>query len=163
VRWGVSRPLVLQRFDLNDVYELMGLGAYRQKLTGELSTGTRRIVDLTCILAQDPKVLLLDEPSAGVAQKETEALGPLLRRIRERTGCAILIIEHHMPLVSGLCDRLIALELGGVIAEGTAAEVLAHPAVIASYLGTDESATRRSGTAGAGKATGRTRTAARGV
>ncbi|HEX9548223.1 MAG TPA: ABC transporter ATP-binding protein, partial [Acidimicrobiales bacterium] len=130
---------------VDELIELMGLGAYRQKLTGELSTGTRRIVDLACILAQDPRVLLLDEPSAGVAQKETEALGPLLRRIRERTGCAILIIEHDMPLVSGLCDRLVALELGGVIAEGPPAEVLAHPAVIASYLGTEETAIQRSG------------------
>ncbi len=130
---------------VDELIELMGLGAYRQKLTGELSTGTRRIVDLACILAQDPRVLLLDEPSAGVAQKETEALGPLLRRIRERTGCAILIIEHDMPLVSGLCDRLVALELGGVIAEGPPAEVLAHPGVIASYLGTEETAIQRSG------------------
>ena len=130
-----------------DLIDLMGLDAYRQKLTGELSTGTRRIVDLACILAQDPKVLLLDEPSGGVAQKETEALGPLLRRVQERTGCSILIIEHDMPLLSGLCDRLVALELGGVIAEGTPTEVLNHPAVIASYLGTDEKAIARSGSA----------------
>ena len=130
---------------VEEMIDLMGLGAYRQKLTGELSTGTRRIVDLACIVAQDPKVLLLDEPSGGVAQKETEALGPLLRRIRERTGCSILIIEHDMPLLSGLCDRLIALELGSVIAEGTPTEVLNHPAVIASYLGTDEKAIARSG------------------
>ena len=130
---------------VDDLIELMGLGAYRQKLTGELSTGTRRIVDLACILAQDPKVLLLDEPSGGVAQRETEALGPLLRRVQERTGCSILIIEHDMPLLSGLCHRLVALELGGVIAEGTPGEVLNHPAVIASYLGTDEKAIARSG------------------
>jgi ABC-type branched-subunit amino acid transport system ATPase component len=130
---------------VDDLIELMGLGAYRQKLTGELSTGTRRIVDLACILAQDPKVLLLDEPSGGVAQRETEALGPLLRRVQERTGCSILIIEHDMPLLSGLCHRLVALELGGVIAEGTPSEVLNHPAVIASYLGTDEKAIARSG------------------
>jgi branched-chain amino acid transport system ATP-binding protein len=128
-----------------DLIDLMGLAAYRQKLTGELSTGTRRIVDLACILAQDPKVLLLDEPSGGVAQKETEALGPLLRRIQQHTGCSILIIEHDMPLLSGLCDRLVALELGGVIAEGTPTDVLNHPAVIASYLGTDEKAIARSG------------------
>ncbi|HET9077769.1 MAG TPA: ATP-binding cassette domain-containing protein [Acidimicrobiales bacterium] len=128
--------------------ELMGLQAYRQKLTGELSTGTRRIVDLACILAQDPKVLMLDEPSGGVAQKETEALGPLLRRIQERTGCSILVIEHDMPLLSGLCDRLVALELGAVIAEGPPAAVLAHPAVVASYLGTDETAIARSGSRG---------------
>jgi branched-chain amino acid transport system ATP-binding protein len=130
---------------VDELIDLMGLEAYRQKLTGELSTGTRRIVDLACILAQDPKVLMLDEPSGGVAQKETEALGPLLNRIAQRTGCSILIIEHDMPLLSGLCDRLVALELGAVIAEGTPAEVLAHPAVIASYLGTDEKAIARSG------------------
>ena len=136
----------LQAADVvDDLIELMGLGAYRQKLTGELSTGTRRIVDLACILAQDPKVLLLDEPSGGVAQRETEALGPLLRRVQERTGCSILIIEHDMPLLSGLCHRLVALELGGVIAQGTPTEVLNHPAVIASYLGTDEKAIARSG------------------
>jgi branched-chain amino acid transport system ATP-binding protein len=131
--------------EVDELIELMGLGAYRQKLTGELSTGTRRIVDLACILAQEPRILLLDEPSGGVAQKETEALGPLLRQIAARTGCSILIIEHDMPLVSGLCDRLVALELGQVIAEGPPAEVLEHPAVIASYLGTDEAAIARSG------------------
>ncbi len=131
--------------DVDELVELMGLGAYRQKLTGELSTGTRRIVDLACIMAQEPKVLLLDEPSGGVAQKETEALGPMLRQVAARTGCSVLIIEHDMPMVSALCDRLIALELGGVIAEGPPPDVLAHPAVIASYLGTDESAIARSG------------------
>ena len=131
--------------EVDELIALMGLGAYRQKLTGELSTGTRRIVDLACILAQEPRVLLLDEPSGGVAQKETEALGPLLRQIAARTGCSILIIEHDMPLLGGLCDRLVALELGRVIAEGTPAEVLAHPAVVASYLGTDEKAIARSG------------------
>jgi ABC-type branched-subunit amino acid transport system ATPase component len=130
---------------VEELIELMGLGAYADKLTGELSTGTRRIVDIACILAQDPKVLLLDEPSGGVAQKETEALGPMLRQVVEQTGCALLIIEHDMPMVSSLCDRLVALELGGVIAEGTPSEVLNHPRVIASYLGTDEKAIARSG------------------
>ena len=132
---------------VDDLIELMGLGAYREKLTGELSTGTRRIVDLACIMAQDPKVLMLDEPSGGIAQKETEALGPLLRRVRDQTDCSILIIEHDMPMLSSLCDRLVALELGAVIAEGPPAEVLAHPAVIASYLGTDDTAIARSGSA----------------
>jgi ABC-type branched-subunit amino acid transport system ATPase component len=130
---------------VEDLTEMMGLGAFKQKLTGELSTGTRRIVDLACILAQEPKVLMLDEPSGGVAQKETEALGPLLLRIRDHTGCSLLVIEHDMPMVSGICDRLVALELGGVIAEGPPADVLAHPAVIASYLGTDDNAINRSG------------------
>ncbi len=89
----------------------------------------------------------LDEPSGGVAQKETEALGPLLLRVRERTGCSILVIEHDMPLLSSICDQLIALETGAVIATGTPDEVLSHPAVIESYLGTEESAINRSGAA----------------
>jgi len=155
-----SRDMVAAAFQLPASYEselavwnkvdeliaLMGLGAFREKLTGELSTGSRRIVDLACILAQDPKVLMLDEPSGGVAQKETEALGPLLLRVREHTGCAILVIEHDMPLLSSICDTMVALELGAVIAEGPPDEVLAHPRVIESYLGTDESAINRSGT-----------------
>jgi branched-chain amino acid transport system ATP-binding protein len=123
----------------------MGLSAFHEKLTGELSTGTRRIVDLACVLAQEPKVLMLDEPSGGVAQRETEALGPLLLRVRDHTGCSILVIEHDMPLLSSVCDRMVALELGGVIAEGTPAEVLEHERVIESYLGTDERAIARSG------------------
>nr|MDQ3293159.1 ATP-binding cassette domain-containing protein [Actinomycetota bacterium] len=136
---------------VDELVELMGLSAFRDKLTGELSTGSRRIVDLACILAQDPKVLMLDEPSGGVAQKETEALGPLLLRVREATGCSVLVIEHDMPLLSAICDRMVALELGGVIAEGTPAEVLEHPRVVESYLGTDESAINRSGAAGTSK------------
>jgi ABC-type branched-subunit amino acid transport system ATPase component len=159
-RWLESRDMVAAALQLPASYEseiavaekvdelidLMGLEAFRQKLTGELSTGSRRVVDLTCILAQEPKVLMLDEPSSGVAQKETEALGPLLLRVRDQTGCSILIIEHDMPLVSSMSDRLICLELGGVIAEGPPKSVLEHPRVIESYLGTEETAIERSGT-----------------
>ena len=125
--------------------DLMGLEAFREKLTGELSTGTRRIVELAGLLASDPSVIVLDEPSGGVAQKETEALGPLLQRVQDVTGASILVIEHDMPLLTGLCDRMVALELGEVISEGTPAEVLADPRVIASYLGTDQAAINRSG------------------
>src|SRR5438270_8153499 len=149
------------RFVVEDLIEMMGLSAFKQKLTAELSTGTRRIVDLACILAQEPKILLLDEPSGGVAQKETEALGPLLLRIREHTGCSMLVIEHDMPMISSICDRLVALELGAVIAEGTPEEVLSHPAVIASYLGTDEKAIQRSGTSGSSRSRSRSRAGSR--
>jgi branched-chain amino acid transport system ATP-binding protein len=133
---------------VEELIELMGLNAFREKLTGELSTGSRRIVDLACILAQEPSVLMLDEPSGGVAQKETEALAPLLLRVRDHTGCSILVIEHDMPLLRTICDRMVALELGGVIAEGTPEYVLEHPKVIESYLGTDETAINRSGAQG---------------
>ncbi len=119
-----------------DLVELMGLGPYRDSFGRELSTGTRRVVDLAMILAHNPSVLLLDEPSSGIAQKEAEELGPLLRRVRDETGCAMLVIAHDMPLISAVCDRLIALDLGRVISEGTPAAVLADPVVVSAYLGT---------------------------
>ena len=139
---------------VNELIEIMGLSAFTEKLIGELSTGSRRIVDLACILAQDPQIVLLDEPSGGVAQRETEALGPLLERVQEFTGCSILIIEHDMPLLTAICDAMVALETGGVIATGTPKEVLNHPRVIESYLGTNEAAIMRSG---AGQRSGRRR------
>ena len=125
--------------------ELMGLGAFRDKLLGELSSGSRRIVELACILAQDPSVVLLDEPSAGVAQRETEALGPLLRRVQAHTGCSMLVIEHDMPLIAAVSDEVVALELGQVIARGSPTEVLGHPRVVESYLGMAAATVNRSG------------------
>jgi branched-chain amino acid transport system ATP-binding protein len=127
------------------VLDLLGLGVHRDKFLRELSTGTRRLVDLACVVATEPKVLLLDEPSAGVAQKETEELGPILERIRYEVGCAILLIEHDMPLISAVSDELLALEQGAVVTRGTPTDVLNHPRVIAAYLGNDESAIFRSG------------------
>ena len=130
---------------VNDLIELMGLGTYRRKLVRELSTGTRRIVDLAMALAHDPSVLILDEPSSGIAQAETEALLPLLRQIQREAACSMLVIEHDMPLISAVSDRMLALELGAVIAEGAPSDVLEHPRVLASYLGTDERIVQRSG------------------
>ncbi|MCU1594596.1 MAG: inner-rane translocator [Frankiales bacterium] len=127
------------------VLERMGLLEYADSLAGELSTGTRRICALATQVAAKPKVLLLDEPTAGVAQRETEAFGPLLRRIRDELDCAIVIVEHDMPLLMGLCDRVYAMEQGAVIAEGTPEQVRDDPRVVASYLGTDEVAIARSG------------------
>ena len=130
---------------VEDLVDFLGLGAHHDRLISELSTGTRRIVELACLLAAEPLMLLLDEPSAGVAQRETEALGPLLLRIRDRTGAAVLVIEHDMALLAAISDRMVALELGAVIAEGTPDEVLANDRVVASYLGTDAAAINRSG------------------
>ena len=123
-------------YTVNDLIELLGLGAFRNKFVSELSTGSRRIVELAMSIAHSPHVLLLDEPSSGIAQRETEALGPLLLDIRRETGCAMLVIEHDMTLISGLSDEIIALDLGSVITQGTPADVLSHPQVLASYLGT---------------------------
>ena len=128
-----------------DLVELVGLGAFRDKFVSELSTGSRRVVDIAMAMAHDPAVLILDEPSSGIAQRETEALGPLLTHMRDETGCAVLVIEHDMPLIASVSDRLMALEQGRVIAEGAPRAVLDDPQVIASYLGTDEAAISRSG------------------
>ena len=125
--------------------ELFELGSMRDKFVRELSTGLRRIVDLACVMAAEPKVLLLDEPSSGIAQVETENLAPVLRRVRYETGASILIIEHDMPLISKVSDELIALELGQVVVQDVPSVVLEHPRVIEAYLGTDEATISRSG------------------
>ena len=130
---------------MHDLIELLSLEAFRNKFVGELSTGSRRIVDLAMAIAHKPSVLLLDEPSSGIAQRETEALGPLLLRIQREVGCSLLIIEHDMPLITAVSNTMIALELGAVIASGTPAEVVNHPQVVASYLGTDADTIARSG------------------
>src|SRR5206468_4058028 len=95
-----SELAVTQRAD--ELVEMLGLDAYRNKFVAEVSTGTRRMVDLACILAHEPSVILFDEPSSGIAQRETEALGPVLRRVREMTGASLRVIEHDMPLLTSL-------------------------------------------------------------
>jgi branched-chain amino acid transport system ATP-binding protein len=124
---------------------LLDLGAYREKFIKELSTGLRRIVDIAWVLATEPKVLLLDEPSSGVAQAEAESLVPLLRRVRAETGCSILLVEHDIPLVSALADELVAMAAGEVVTRGPAIDVLDDDRVIEAFLGTSEAAVRRSG------------------
>ena len=134
-------------YTVSDLIDLMNLGDYRDKFVSELSTGSRRVVDLAMAIAHDPRVLLLDEPSSGIAQRETEALGPLLLRIREETGCAMLVIEHDMQLIQALSDEIIALELGRVLLQGPADVVMSDPRVVSSYLGGDVSTIERSGAA----------------
>jgi branched-chain amino acid transport system ATP-binding protein len=133
------------RIRADALLDLFDLGAYRDKFVKELSTGLRRIVDLASVLAAEPRVLLLDEPSSGIAQAEAEGLGPLLRRVRFETGCSILIIEHDMPLISTVSDDLIALAAGELVLRGAPEAVLNDPTVIESYLGGSEAAINRSG------------------
>ncbi|MHB8439073.1 MAG: ATP-binding cassette domain-containing protein [Acidimicrobiales bacterium] len=134
-------------FTVEELIELLNLQAFRDKLVSELSTGSRRIVDLAMAIAHHPTVLILDEPSSGIAQREAEALGPLLVKIRAETQCSMLVIEHDMPLITSISDEIIALELGSVVVRGTPDAVIADQRVIESYLGGGGGvASRRSGT-----------------
>ncbi|MHB8463864.1 MAG: ABC transporter permease subunit [Acidimicrobiales bacterium] len=126
--------------------DFLGLGRYADHSVSELSTGTRRIVELCCLLAQGSRLLLLDEPTAGVAQREAEAFAVLIGDIKDELQASVLIIEHDIPLVMSVSDRVCCLEMGRCIANGAPEEVRADPAVIASYLGTDTRAIARSGT-----------------
>jgi len=115
---------------------LFGMDDFAEKFASELSYGTLRLLELACMLALQPKLLLLDEPAAGISQKETEALGPLLRRIKERTDATILMIEHDMPLIMGLADWIYCLDVGQNLAEGSPETVQQNDRVIQAYLGT---------------------------
>jgi branched-chain amino acid transport system ATP-binding protein len=134
---------------VDGLIELLSLEAYRTKFIRELSTGSRRVVDLACVVAHRPSVVLLDEPSSGIAQRESEALGPLLVRIRDTLGASLVVVEHDMPLLTGIADRMVALEQGCFLAEGTPDAVLHDPLVIASYLGETQTVIARSGPGGA--------------
>jgi ABC-type branched-subunit amino acid transport system ATPase component len=133
------------RAEADEVIAFLGLGGFVDRFVNELSTGTRRVVELACLMASGARVLCLDEPTAGIAQRESEAFGPLVLRIRDELDASLLVIEHDMPVVMGISDRVYCLEAGRMLCEGTPDEVRNDPLVIASYLGTDERAIRRSG------------------
>jgi len=117
------------------IIERLGLTDYAPKLCAELSYGTLRLTELATVLAMEPELVLLDEPSSGIAQRETEALAPLLLELREELGATFLLIEHDMPLIMGISDRIVALASGTVLAEGTPEEIQSNTEVIEAYLG----------------------------
>jgi ABC-type branched-subunit amino acid transport system ATPase component len=127
------------------VITAFGLERFRQHRTAELSTGTRRVVDLASIVLARPRLLLLDEPTAGIAQREAEAFIPLLRRIHEVADTTIVLVEHDVPLVFELCSTVVVMELGRVVAAGAPEEVRADPKALAAYLGASDEALMASG------------------
>jgi ABC-type branched-subunit amino acid transport system ATPase component len=130
---------------VDQVIAAFGLERFRQHRTAELSTGTRRVVDLASIVLARPRLLLLDEPTAGIAQREAEAFIPLLQRIHEVADTTIVLVEHDVPLVFALCSTVIVMELGRVVAAGPPEEVRADPKALAAYLGASDEALMASG------------------
>ena len=115
--------------------EFVGLGAAAGRPAGELSYGDRRRLELARALALRPRLLLLDEPTAGMGPAETDELAATIRRAAAELGVAVLVVEHDMSFVRALATRTTVLEFGSVIATGATDEVLADPRVAAAYLG----------------------------
>ncbi|QES57538.1 ABC transporter ATP-binding protein [Streptomyces venezuelae] len=113
-----------------------GIGALGASYAGGLPVGRARMVELARAVADPPRVLLLDEPASGMSAHERDRLAEVVRRLAEREGSAVLLVEHNVAFVMELCARVVVLDLGTVLAEGTAAEVRANPLVREAYLGT---------------------------
>jgi branched-chain amino acid transport system ATP-binding protein len=135
----MARELVERMLDL------INLRPWKDRRPIELSYGTTRFLELAAVLSLRPKVLLLDEPASGIQQKEVEQLGPLLKRIRDQTGCGILLIEHDMGLLFSVAERIYALDFGQIITEGSPEEVQQNPQVLQSYLGRTKREKREKG------------------
>ncbi|HEX4128294.1 MAG TPA: ATP-binding cassette domain-containing protein [Acidimicrobiales bacterium] len=133
---------------VDQVITAFGLERFRHHRTAELSTGTRRVVDLASIVLAKPRLLLLDEPTAGIAQREAEAFIPLLQRIHEVADTTIVLVEHDVPLVFELCSKVVVMELGRVVAAGPPEVIRADSKALAAYLGASDEALMASGPIG---------------
>ena len=114
---------------------LLGLEAHAGTPVAALPFGTQKRVELARALACEPRLLLLDEPASGLNHEEVEALGNLVQEVQRRFALTVLLVEHHMGLVMSISERVVALDFGRVIAQGTPDEVQRHPDVVRAYLG----------------------------
>jgi len=133
----VGREERLTAAKVRELVVFLGLEAAADKRVSDLPFGTQKRVELARALASEPRLLLLDEPASGLNHEEVGALGSLIREIRDRLGVTVLLVEHHMSLVMSVSDKVVALNFGRKIAEGTPREVQQHAEVVQAYLGTN--------------------------
>ncbi|MBF4161495.1 ABC transporter ATP-binding protein [Nocardioides sp. CBS4Y-1] len=127
------------KVDIDALLERVGIAEYARERADSIPTGTARLLELARCLASQPKLLLLDEPSSGLDETETDDFGDLLRDLAAE-GCAILMVEHDMDLVMGVCDTIHVLDFGSIIAQGDPAAIRNDPAVQKAYLGYSDEA-----------------------
>jgi branched-chain amino acid transport system ATP-binding protein len=136
VRWGVAREERALRAEAYELLERLDLAQFALQHAEGLPFGTLKRLELARALAARPKLLMLDEPAGGLTHGEVHELGEMIRRVREDFELTVLLVEHHMGLVMGISDKVVAMANGKKVAEGTPRDIQVHPEVVSAYLGT---------------------------
>jgi branched-chain amino acid transport system ATP-binding protein len=127
-----------RRSDVIEAVEFVGLGTLISRAVGSLGAAERRLVEVARAVVGSPRLVLLDEPGAGLPEEETVALGEVIKQIPDRTGALTILVDHDMDLVAATCSHTAVLDFGHVIAQGSTSDVLNDPNVMAAYIGTED-------------------------